>query len=667
MVVLAAGGPAAAQMIRPSPWEGSLEMLFSYDLERAQQGRGPTERFEDALLQEILTIRNPAIHIRDPRLLTLSVEGSFGLSQEWVTGVGGGDIEFSDGTLWGYDLAADFLRDEPLALRLFATRSQSLLPLGRPGASKLELETRGATLEARWLPIPSVLTVRQELVDEESQGVDFVATRDEDRTFVTYQGRRGWIDSDLELRYEFLDLVDHVFPNLDYQSHEANVAYGIDFGPERTWHGDLRARAYRRDGGDADGVSGIDLTTALFDAGLRIDHTPTLQTSYRYLFTYTDSVGGAETVHTAAAALRHQLWESLRTTAAIDGTLQQLEGGERDRVSGRLATTYTKRLPGDGQLSAGLGGNLEYEADHFASPETFVPQEPHTLTSPFALPVSLRNPFVIETSVVVTKVATGPLPVGCFPAPGPPTPLVEGRDYTLRTVGSRTEIVPLPCAGTTPGLNPGDIIAVDYRFEVSPSLTFATVGFRADVSVDYGWIRAFALYDRSDEHLLSGHDDRFLDDQETSAVGVELRHDGPGLTASLLGEARRYDSTQLAYDRLLATELVTVTLARDVTLTLTGEESVEYYRSEDRTSQRLAGRALFTWLLPGDLIAEAGAGYQRLQDTLFPTEEVWEARVRVRWRFRKLEVTPAVELYDRQRGDTDTREYRVTVQVIRRF
>jgi hypothetical protein len=653
-------------MIQAGPWEGSLELLLDYDHERTRD-QGVTERFESTLLQEILTIRNPAVHVRDPRLLTLSLEGSFGLSQEWVTGAEGGGLTFSDGTLWGYDLAADFLRDEPLALRLFATRSRSLVPLGRPGRSQLDVETRGATLEARWLPIPSRLTVRQELVEEESKGVDFTARREEERTYVTYEGRRGWIDSDLELRYEFVDLVDRVYPRLDYRSHEGYAAYGIDFGPDRTWHGDVRARGYRRDGGDYQGVSGIDLTTALFDAGLRIDHTPTFQTSYRYLLTYTDSVGGAETVHSGAVALRHQLWESLRTTAAVDGSLQRLDGGDRDRVGGRVDLAYTKRLPGDGRLTAGLGGSLEYEDDRFRSPVTFVPQETQTVSSPFALPVRLRNPFVVEASVVVTRVATGPLPVGCFPAPGPPTPLVAGRDYTLRTVGSRTEIVPLPCAGTTPGLNPGDTIAVDYRFEVSPALSFVTAAFRADVSVDYGWIRVFALHDRSDEHLVSGRDDRFLDDQETSAVGLELRHDAPGLTASLLGEARRYDATRLAYDSLRATQLLSVGLARDVTLTVTGEQSVEEYRSEDRTSHRVAGRALVAWVLASDLLAEAGAGYQWLEDSLFPTEETWEARVRVRWRVRKLEINPAVELFDRQRGDTDTREYRVTLQVIRRF
>ena len=60
-------------------------------------------------------------------------------------------------------------------------------------------------------------------------------------------------------------------------------------------------------------------------------------------------------------------------------------------------------------------------------------------------------------------------------------------------------------------------------------------------------------------------------------------------------------------------------------------------------------------------------GAQYLDDSLFPTEKVLEAGLRVRWRFHQLEINPSIFYYDRRRGDVDTSELRAMLQVIRRF
>jgi hypothetical protein len=651
-----------------APWQGELEGAFEYDREESKTKGSPSQRFENTVAQEILTIRNPAIHVYDPRLLTLSVEGSFGLFQERLTETSGEVGDFENGTLLGYDLLAQVLQGQPLALRLFANRTDSHLPLGRPGASAIETENRGATLEARWLPIPSTLTVRQELIDEESRVDGVVGRRDEARTYVTYEGFRGFVGAELDLRYEFLDLDDRVFPSLSYQSHEGVVGYNLDFGPDLTWHWDSRLRGYTRHGGAFNGVASTDLDTVLVDETLWIDHTDALQSRYRYLFVSTDTAGGHADTHTATASVRHQLYESLLTLGTIEGVHQDLEQGARDVVSGRVDLAYTKRLPKGGRLRVGLGGSASYEDDRFDEAETFVPQETHVVAKPFALPLRLRNGFVIEGSITVTKTGLGPIPVGCLPPPGPPIPLVLGQDYTVRTVGSITEIVPVPCSTGSVGINPGETIAVDYGFAVSPDLSFVTLGWRADVDLDYGWIRGYAAYDQSDQQKVSGFAGPFLDDQRIALVGAELRYEGERLTASALGEARRYDSTHLAYDTLRFSQSVSLALLdRDLVLSLFTDQTLDDYRSQDRQSTRLTGRATLTYLLGSSLQVEAVLGAQYLDDTLFPTEEVREAGLRVRWRFRQLEVNPSLFYYDRRRGDVDTSELRAILQVIRRF
>jgi hypothetical protein len=667
-LLLAWPATVTAQVFTLAPWQGELEATIEYDREESKTKGSPRERFENTVAQEILTLRNPAIHVYDPRLLTLSVEGSFGLFQERLTETNGQVGDFHNGTLLGYDFLLQLLPSEPLSLRVFANRTQSHLPLARPGASDIETENYGATLQARWLPVPSSLTVRRELIDEESRVEGVVGRRDEARTYVTYEGYRGFVDAELDLRYEFLDLDDRVFPSLSYQSHEGTVGYSLDFGPESTWHWDSRLRGYTRHGGSFQGVASTDLSTILADESLRIDHTDALQSRYRYVFVSTDTAGGRADTHTGTVGVRHQLYESLLTMGTLEGIYQDLDQGTKAVGSGRVDLVYTKRLPAGGRLRVGLGASVAYEDDRFEEAETFVPQETHTVATPFALPVRLRNGFVTEASITVTKTALGPLPVGCLPPPGPPVPLVLGQDFTVRTVGAITEIVPIPCSTSAVGINAGDTIAVDYRFAVSPDLSFVTLGGRADVDLDYGWIRGYALYDRSDQERVSGFAGPFLDDQEIAVLGTELRYDGERLTASGLGEVRRYDSTHLAYDTLRFSQSASLALwDRDLILSLFADQTFDEYRSQDRSSRRYTGRLTLTYLLGTDLRVEAAVGAQYLEDSLFPTEEVREAGVRIRWRIRQLEINPSVFYYDRRRGDVDTSELRAILQVIRRF
>ena len=268
----------------------------------------------------------------------------------------------------------------------------------------------------------------------------------------------------------------------------------------------------------------------------------------------------------------------------------------------------------------------------------------------------------------MTKTALGPLPVGCLPTPGPPIPLVLGQDFTVRTVGSITEIVPVPCSTSSVGINPGDTIAVDYRFAVSPDLSFVTLGWRADVDVDYGWIRGYAGYDSSNEQQVSGFAGPFLDDQRIALVGVELRHDGESLTASALGEARRYDSTHLAYDTLRFSQSVSLALwDRDLTLSLVADQTSG--RVPERGPHQPAADGTRDAHLPSQLRSPGGGrgGRPVLGRFALPHRGGAEAGLRVRWRFRQLEINPSVFYYDRRRGDVDTSELRAILQVIRRF
>lgn len=615
-------------------------------------------RFEHQHADERLLVRNSDAYVVDPRLLTLSLGGTFGLAQDWLTT----DRErtYNGATLYGYNSFADVLSGQPLSLSLFANRNQSTLSRELAGRSEVTTENRGGTLYARRLPIPSTLTFRQEREDEESVVANVIARRADRRSTVRYEGQRGWTDGEVDVAYEFVDDSDQVFPKLGFQSHDGQLNGSLDFGDELNRRWDSRLHVTSR--------SGLtQLTTWTANESLRIDHTDRLRTDYRYSFLRTQAEAGDTTTHNVAANLHHRLLESLTTTAGLGGSHQTLVSGEKDTGRGLVDFAYTKRLPLGGRLNIFLGGSRQYEDDRFKASETSVSQESHTAATPIAVAIPLTNRFVVASSIVVTKTAVGPVPPGCVPPPGPPTPLTLGVDYSVRTTRDVTEIVPISCAGATPGINPVDTIAVDYRFTVAPALTFRTDVGHAGMSVDYRWLRLFANYQRSTQDLIAGRDDTFLNNEESTGVGAELRYDGARLHASVSGEARRFASTRVRFDSVRAGARADISLLEELTLNLNADQTTTEFPAQHRETRSQAAGIGLTYVLGPGLFLSASGGIRRLTDTAQPTDQSAEARLSLRWRFRKIEISPAFEYFERQRGGTDMSEYRVLLKTIRRF
>jgi hypothetical protein len=655
--MIAAAAPASAQWLRLGTWDGSVEGLADYSRFDSRI-RGERSTSEVLRTEERLELRNIGAYILHPGLVNFSLGGTFGLFQEQLTF--DGDTRSDDGRLVGYDLSANVLAEQPLALTLFANRNESIVTRELAGRSEILTETRGATLFARRLYIPSTFTFRQELHDEEVRVRDVVAERSEERRTFTYHGQRGWVDAEMELLYEFIDFQDRVFGDLSYRSHEAQLNHGLDFGAELNRHWDSRLRVTSRTGL-------IESTVWSADELLRIDHTPTLWSDYRYTFLRTDTSLGATTRQSGQARLQHQLYESLTTTGSVDAVRVDFPEGERDAYRVRGDAAYTKRLPLSGRLDVTLNGSVQYEDDRFRDTRVSIVQESHTAATPFALPIALNNRFVDVASVVVTRIAAGPLPAGCVAPPGPPTPLTPGIDFTLRTVNDTTEIVPIPCLGLTAGINPGDTILVDYTFTVSPSLTFTTTTWLASVNLDFNWVRLFYTHDEIRQDLLAGRDGQFLDEQVRDTVGAELRYDRPGARASVLGEATRFRSIRTSYDSLRGTALASVGLLQGLTLTMTADALMREYRDQRRETVTQTARAGLTYVANPTLFVDATAGIQRFEDTGQPTEELMDARLLVRWMFRKLEFNPTLEILRRERGDTLLTQQRALLRVIRRF
>ena len=636
----------------------SVEVALETARQRITTAEGQDSRFNSTQLQERLALRQTGSSLYDPRLFTFSLGGEFGLSPDWSEWDGGRAVR--RGTLWGYDTVANLLPQAATSLDLFAMRQHDLLSRELATLSESVNEQRGMTLSARRLPIPSTLTVQRELQEEESHTGDVAIQREDWRTIMTYEGQRGWLNRELNLRAELIDLSAVATPSLSYQSREGVLRYGADSGPELNRHWESTLRAFSRTGN-------TQLSTLTVDEAIQVDHRDTLWSDYHYLLNANETSGRRSTSQNLGARLHHRLYDSLTTTVGGDLLRQALTGGTEHVLRSQADVDYLKQLPWHGRLRAGMGTTMAYQQDRFEGTESFVPQEVHDVASPVALPITVDHASATSSSLVVTKIALGPLPIGCIAPSGPPVPLVLGRDYTLLTVNNFLQIIPIACSGASPGINPGDTLGVEYDFRVSPSVDFTTNGWRANLNLEYPWIRPYLAHEQTMQSLLSGQDDGRLEDQRSQAVGLEVGGQMPRLQVNLLGELSRYTAERTAYDRARSTQWLSCAIRPEVTLSLSAEQSFFNFLEPAHQATHFLEQGTLTYAPGPGLLIDVSASRRAVTDTLLPNERNLEVGLNLRWFIRKLEVLPVLRWFTWQRGGTRAREYRVFLRAVRRF
>jgi hypothetical protein len=648
---------SAAQILGLGEWRGFLKSTFEYNREDTESG-GSSSSFQGILSITELNLRRRA-YIIDPRLVTLSASGDVGLMNGWTMDNGGN--ETSDEIIFGYDISAYILPDKNLSLSLLADRSQSFF--SSRAAARIETVTQnlGGLLSISHLYIPSRISFRSEFRDTDSKSRGVLSQSRTRRNVWRYEGRRGWLNQELFGAYEYVDLTDKIVPSSSSTTHDGNLYYSVDFGTDLNWTWDSLLNFSNIS------TSTTDQTLITANENLTIQHTDRFQTRYGYNLNRTDAQNGISISHRGDFRLIHRLYDSLTTSVILDGSYSDFPAGRQNSYGGSASFGYIKRLPGGGSLSAGLGGGTEYNSNQFDETGIFVVQEQHTVTTPFALPVALDNPFVVEDSVVVTKIAFGPLPIGCVLPPGPPTQLVLGRDYTLRQVGDVTEIVPISCSGTDPGLNPGDVIAVDYRFIVPRSLTYLESNWNFDLSVDYGWIRPFFRYDQTVDTLLSGEPADFLNDIQSETIGIEFRYNTPRLSANTLGSFRHYASDRTDFNNLQATETAHFRVNPNMSIQMVGTQFFTRHKKPKRDTIGVSLGARVNYYWRHNLSGNAALRTRYFDDSEAPSEFTTDIALELRWLYRQIEVTPRFEFSNRQRDDTSTNEILFRLETIRRF
>lgn len=654
-VVFASGEVGAQPWIGLGTWDGALEFGFAWDRRETKGDSGSNTKSGTTRYDERLTVRNTGAYYLDPRLVSTSFSGSFGLFQEQDRFDKGESS--TSGKLLGYTFNTAILSEKPYSAATFASRTENVISREFGGRSEISFENRGGTFRLREDSIlqdlgvrnfSSVVGARQEFTKEDTRVLGQTFKRDETRTILGYEGGKGFETSDLNARYEFTDLQDQAHGPGDFRSHSAELGYSLDFGENLNRRWNSRLSYFAR--------SGLARNTLLAaDEQLRIDHYENLFTDYRYLLTRIGTDAGDTTTHTGSAKAQHRLYRNLTTAATAQASRQDLPNGEQTNYYGQLDLDYQRAVPGNGRIFAGAGARYQIDDNQIAKSRIDVVDESHTAPIPLGgnAGVLLGNPFVMVSTIVVVDTRGGAR-----------LSTTLGVDYLIVQEGDFTKIVPL--AGS-PVILPGDPLAVSYSFDVAPSLRFSTVSWRASLGADFRWIAMSFAHERSEQSLLSGRDGRFLDDRTVDTARLELRGDWERVAASANAQYRVQDSTRLAFTSWQFGQALTVRALADLVVSLAAQETFTDFTIPERRSTNLSTRGDLTWAPLAGLFVNGFASLIASEDSGLPSETIRETGVRIRWTRGKLDVAPTFTWVDRDRGTTRTTDMRIDFRITRRF
>ncbi|MBI3782249.1 MAG: hypothetical protein HY270_02490 [Deltaproteobacteria bacterium] len=631
-------------------WQGKASLFV--DWENQDDKRSQT-KYETILLQERVGLRNVGTYILDPRLLTLDLGGSFGLSQEDGLSASGTPLRVGNGRLYDYAFEGLFLSDKPYPMTWFATRSQTLLTQGFGGRSDVTFENRGAMFELnegsflekyRFFNFNSRLDVHQEILKEDSSVFGSPFRRDEHRNVVRYQAHKGGENSDIDLRYELNDVNDPFNLSDIFDSHTVHLNHSLDFGPTLNRRIDSLFYYFTRSGQSPGNFISL-------DEDLHLDHHRDLSTDYRYSFSRSDSLVDRVTSNAASLGLQHRLYNALTTNLFARGSRQDFSNGDRTIYSGQAAFDYRRSLPWDGLFFAGTHGGYQFDENNFTSSQIAAVDEAHTAPSEFGAGAgfTLNNAFVMAETIVVLDVRGGSR-----------LPTALNVDYVVSQVGSITTIIPLV---GSPVIRPNDPLEVSYTASIDPSIKFSTATFGARTGVEFSWLGAAYEHELSNQTRLSGStsNPQFLINQNLDRFKVDLKGRWNGLGAQSTAAYELLHSNIVDSKAWRFTEVVSYQLRIDTIAQMTGDQYLIDYPGQKRHADSYLARANVDWFSELGFSVSAFSGFRAYRDSEIPSDQIIDAGVRLRWSYRNLDIAPSFTWTDYRNRLTDIRgELRVS-------
>jgi hypothetical protein len=457
--VRADGGPIVFNPHEELPTVGlqnvqaALDVLARYQSDSVSPAATGTHTVETTLQQTLdLSADSWIVH---PNLADIHLSGQFGVEEDFLSL--DGQPQNTVSALDAYDASVTLLRKEPVTTNFYAHRDQQLIFQQFAGALTSTTESYGGTLDYRSDTLPTHVGANfiQQNQTDPTGASDFTSTQGD---FEYHSEARPDAQNSLSWGYNYNNVneISNGGAANTFSRHDANFSHTYTFGAS-----DLASVLTFSD------QQGSEPLTEFRDTeSLRLRHSKTFETDYRYSLDYQEQPGLTQIYQQGSAGFIHRLYDSLVTSGGVAASLlHQDPGGNSTDFSANLDFDYHKKVP-LGLLSLSAGGNIDFQSTDAGTANTLTTNQPFTFVDP--TPVVLNHAFINNASVRVTD-STGAIVY---------TP---GVDYTVTVFPGYTQITRV-LGGHIAN---DQAVLVSYLLSPEPAMDTQTLGTHLGARYDF--------------------------------------------------------------------------------------------------------------------------------------------------------------------------------------
>lgn len=532
----------------------------------------------------------------------------------------GSSTQDTDSELISYLFQTNLLRGTPgpFGLDLSAQRSDNFNSGSLGNRYDTVIDTNMASIRWKNPAFPTSLTYQNRHYDEEfrsSLNSDIVE-RDELLESWILKGR----SSKLNVHIEHAELDDRIASrDQDYELDRANLSHNFSWGSNSQLQSN--ANYYDRNGFNANKRLTLDETA-------RIQHLDNLysRTSFHHQSTE-QTIKSKE--NGVDFELHHRMHRNLDSIAFISSNKRDSDNIDEDKWRLGFGTQYNKNKLFGATVAAGF--RISYQETDRDSNLGLIDTLDESHVVPLNGAVVLDQRFILTATITVTD-ATGV------------TVYDEGTDYTILDLsGDLTQLQ------TVPGgrINTGDTILVSYNAQQLPSQEFSTTFTNYNLSLDYDWFRISHSDSKSNDKLITGASESFLQDSRNTFTELEFKFK-PADIDTRIGAERRFisnggfESTQYAFTQVLTWTSLESKTSRGILWNLNSTQSFTQQEGLDTDLYRVNLSA--NWRpLPHLTLRPTISYWKRIDEGSAISgnqrnDQFFTAGLWARWRYRKIDL-----------------------------
>jgi hypothetical protein len=597
--------------------QAAVEFDWRRQVDEFDPADGTDEKTTEDRLREILEVGGRG-YLGHPNLAELNLLGRLWFTQRRFDSDQASRAQHSDEIFYEYDVSALLLKKQKIPTTIYSRRNQTDIDRQFSGTLENTWTETGVRFNIRDTTFPTNIQIyrREQEQDDPSFGQDF--SIDQDSIEADGQVDLGKAQ-DLWWDYSYDDVTQRGSNRiaLDFDRQEANLNHLLLFGGDLNHQLRSNVRFYEETGD-------LDFRNVRVNERLRFRHSNQFTTWFEFEENRLERNSVDQNGRRASANLRHQLFESLLTTARVGATWLELPDADfdSDLVFADLVMDYTKRLP-LGVLSGGPRIVYRERDDSDRGVPLSIFDQPFTFGIDDLIIIDQRN--ILPASIFITD-ATGLIVYA------------ENIDYTVMGFPDRVELRRI----VSGNIGQNEVILVDYEIGPEPGSETTTrgLGFTSRYSFDQGPLAGFSVYANyfdQDENRRS--DEVGITLVENDFTNLRYGAEYEFWKIYLQAEQEIRDSTLFSFETTRAEARYTNRLGRGSALVLSFN-----YQEVDRTDENLVTETFtctgqWTQQFSTRLRSNLTVQWRRLNERggAGVDSDAFEGDLEVLWRYRQTE------------------------------